>query len=390
MPFLLSQLIDVCRWLGALAVLALHTTNLFVNLGDIMSASHAAPVYVWWFLTSAECGHQAVVGFFVISGYLVGGGVLARMRTGQLELRSYFIHRISRIYLVLAPALFLTFVLDYAGRALFPDAAVYDWPAFRGHDSATLFLATLANLQGIFFDYFGANGPLWSLACEFWYYVFFPLLLTPFARTRPSRGRLIAFVLSLVAFVAFALTPGWFAFGFVIWSMGAFATLAPCAPVRSRVLACALLVLCLIVIRLVVRGPLVNDYPWSVNLADFCSAALFVCLLLAFRDGPRDSVRILQARLHKTLADFSFSLYSIHMPILAFARAGGEQFLGEAWIKRLAQPANYAYALAVMAIAIIAAWGFSRLTEARTGAARRRIGAFLDRIAGVAAGHTDR
>lgn len=390
MPFLLSQLIDVCRWLGALAVLALHTTNFFVNLGDIMSALHAPPVYVWWFFTAAECGHQAVVGFFVISGYLVGGGVLARMRAGQQDLRSYFIHRFSRIYLVLGPALLLTLVLDFAGRALFPDARVYDWPAFKGHDSATLFFATLANLQGIFFDYFGTNGPLWSLACEFWYYVFFPLLLLPFARSRPSRGRVVVFAASLLAFFAFARTPGWFAFGFIIWSMGAFATLAPRAPIRSRTVAFALLVVCLVVIRLAVRGPLVSAYPWSVNVADLSSATFFVCLLLAFRDGPRDGVRVLQAKFHKPLADFSFSLYSIHLPILAFARAASEHVLGEAWITRLAQPGNYTFALAIMSIAVFAAWRFSRLTEARTGAARRAIRAFLDRVAPAALAHPGR
>lgn len=387
MPFLLSQLIDACRWLGALAVAALHANNFFVNQGDIMSAPHPPPVYLWWFFTAAECGHQAVVGFFVISGYLVGGGVLARMRAGQVDLRSYFIHRVSRIYVVLGPALLLTLCLDFAGRTFFPDARVYRWPVFEGHDSATLFFATLANFQEIFFSYFGTNGPLWSLACEFWYYIFFPLLLAPFARIAPTRARLGVFAASLVAFVVFARTPGWFAFGFVIWSMGAFATIAPRAPIRSRAIALGLLGACLVTIRLVVRGSLIDRYPWIVDLADLCSATFFVCLLLAFRDGPGDGFRALRAKFHNSLSDFSFSLYAVHMPVLAFARAAFEHFRGEAWITRLAQPTNYAATLVVMAITILVAWRFSRLTEARTGVARRNLRAFLDRIAPVAAAH---
>ena len=187
MPFLLSQLIETCRWLGALAVLALHTTNLFVNLGDIMSGPHAAPAYVWWFFTAQQCGHQAVVGFFVISGYLVGGAVLENLRKPPGRLREYYVHRICRIYMVLAPALLLTAVFDLSGRRFFANSGVYDWRIFESHFSTGLFFATRVNLQGVLFDYFGTNGPMWSLACEFWYYILFPLLLTPFALLSAKR-----------------------------------------------------------------------------------------------------------------------------------------------------------------------------------------------------------
>lgn len=103
MPFILSQFIEASRWLGALVVLAVHTSNLFINIADIMSAPHAPLVYVWWFYSAFELGHQAVLAFFVMSGYLVGGAVLAHLRKNQNFLREYFIHRVSRIYLVVGP-----------------------------------------------------------------------------------------------------------------------------------------------------------------------------------------------------------------------------------------------------------------------------------------------
>ena len=112
MPFLLSQLIEAFRWMGALAVVGLHATNLFLNQADIMSATHAAPVYAWWFLTGFESGHQAVVGFFDLSGYLVGGAVLARMREPKPFLKDYYLHRFTRVYVVLIPTLLLTLFLD--------------------------------------------------------------------------------------------------------------------------------------------------------------------------------------------------------------------------------------------------------------------------------------
>ncbi len=64
MPIILSQMLEAYRWIGALLVLSAHSTNLFVSLHDIMTAPHAAPVYVWWFAASFELGHQAVLGFF--------------------------------------------------------------------------------------------------------------------------------------------------------------------------------------------------------------------------------------------------------------------------------------------------------------------------------------
>ena len=381
MPYVMSQLIEALRWMGALAVLAVHTTNMFVNLADVMSAPHAAPVYVWWFFTAYELGHQAVLAFFVMSGYLVGGAVLAHIRKGQDFLREYFIHRIVRIYLVIPPALVLTFVVDGLGRLLFSDTGVYDWAVFKGHFSFTLFLTSLASLQGILFDYFGTNGPLWSLACEFWYYVTFPLLLLPFARNYPLVARVGGFALGAVIALVLATPPSWFKFGYILWVMGAAATLAPRAIVSSRRATLAIYAVAVVIIRLTIRGPLLHEHPWLADAADLLGSALFINVLLAFRFGPHEGFDLLRPKFHKTLADFSFSLYSIHMPILIFARAATSWFMGEAWAAQIATPPHYALACTVMAAVIVCAYAFSRGTEAKTGPARRALRAVFDRIA---------
>jgi peptidoglycan/LPS O-acetylase OafA/YrhL len=41
--------------------------------------------------------------------------------------------------------------------------------------TATTFVGNLAFLQTIAVPIFGTNGPMWSLANEFWYYLIFPL-----------------------------------------------------------------------------------------------------------------------------------------------------------------------------------------------------------------------
>ena len=372
MPFLLSQVIDACRLVGSLLVLAVHATNMFASIADIMKAPHAPPVYAWWFVVSFELGHQAVVGFFVMSGYLVGGAVLAGIKKRKDFLREYFVHRFARIYIVLVPALGATFLLDTLGRALFSETGVYDWPVFQGHFTAALLPANLLNLQGILADFYGTNGPLWSLACEFWYYITFPLLLLPFAGTYPRLLRLSGFALGLSLCVIFAQAVGsWFRFGYLLWAMGAFATLAPRPLMRSRRLALGLYAAVVIPIRLLVRGPLLAAYPWLQDAADLTTAAFFVNFMVTLRFASQDGWALFRPKLHKELADFSFSLYSVHMPALILARAATAQVMGADWPLQLATPLHWSVMFVVMAVVVAFGYAFSRFTEAHTGAARR-------------------
>ncbi len=363
--------------MGALAVVGLHATNLFLNQADIMSASHAAPVYLWWFLTGFESGHQAVVGFFVLSGYLVGGAVLSRMREPKPFLKDYYLHRVSRVYVVLIPTLLLTLLLDFLGRRLFVSSEIYSGAMFEGHFTSSLLFASFLNLQGIYFNFFGTNGPLWSLACEFWYYITFPLLLIFFAKNYSMQFRVVGFSVGLLLFIFLLAPESWFGFGFILWSMGAFATLAPRALLRSRFFSLMLLASVLILIRLLVRGPAVEAYPLLSRGADLLAAGAFVNLLLAFRDGPNEGFQILKSDWHRICADFSFSLYAVHMPLLIFMRAASDQVFGAGWVLQLAEAQNYMLAMSVIGLTLLSAFLFSRVSEAKTAELRRKLRAML-------------
>ena len=116
-----------------------------------------APLY---FLTGL--GRQAVVIFFVLSGFLIGRNVLKAFSSGNWSWRTYAAHRLARLWVVLIPALALTALLDM-GRG--------EWP------NPLVAVANAAFLQTIAVPTFGSDAPLWSLAYEFWYYVTFPLLV---------------------------------------------------------------------------------------------------------------------------------------------------------------------------------------------------------------------
>jgi peptidoglycan/LPS O-acetylase OafA/YrhL len=127
----------------------------------------------------ANCGSPAVFWFFVISGYLVGGSVIAEIaQTSSFDFRRYLINRMTRLYVVLLPALALGALLDSVRIATWGANAHAGFENAASLSGVTL-IGNIFYLQTIVVSTFGSNYPLWSLANEFWYYVTFPLLLAP-------------------------------------------------------------------------------------------------------------------------------------------------------------------------------------------------------------------
>ena len=82
----------------------------------------------------------------------------------------------------------------------------------RGVDlSFIAFLGNLVFLQDLYVPTFGSNWPLWSLANEFWYYLWFPALFMIVKRRRQG--------LMAVSRLAVVLMPGLLP-GFLVWLIG--------------------------------------------------------------------------------------------------------------------------------------------------------------------------
>ncbi len=165
-------------------MVAEHARSLiFVDYGELQSPGVWAKGF--YFLTGF--GHEAVMVFFVISGYLVGGKVWSLYREGRFGWRRYLADRASRLYAVLFVALLLGAAMDWTGYLFFNKYGLYN----QGYEGSIAvlgaapidrmgwrdFLVNAFFLQTIVGPTFGSNGPLWSLAYEWWYYVLFPLAL---------------------------------------------------------------------------------------------------------------------------------------------------------------------------------------------------------------------
>ena len=135
-------------------------------------------------------GHEAVIVFFVLSGYVIAYVTESKERT----LRDYTIARLARIYSVVVPAILLTGVLDYLGYSINPaaypaGAQAWDHIPLRVIGSL-LFLNQVWLLSIQLFS----NVPYWSLGYEVWYYVGFALVTYLGAR----QGRWLFVILALL------------------------------------------------------------------------------------------------------------------------------------------------------------------------------------------------
>jgi peptidoglycan/LPS O-acetylase OafA/YrhL len=319
--------LDALRGFAAFSVLLNHLRDaLFV---DYEAIARHNPLTSAAYLASG-LGRQSVIVFFVLSGYLVGGSVLRSVGSGSWSWRAYLLARLSRLYVVLLPALLLGGALDWLGMHMAGTEAVYSgnsgmhalvinvhsvltWPILAANG---LFLQTI-QLPGLGpnpVPTFGSNGALWSLSYEFWYYLAFPLLVFLLARSQSSKMR----VLSCLGLLAW----GWFV-GLNIfllgltWLMGALITFLPAFPARRRWTRGLAIVLSLVLFGAgLVESKLLGSLPSDLVLGLAVTAMIWVTLHCATAPVPAFYVHMARRAAHS-----SYTLYLVHLPMLIFLKA---------------------------------------------------------------------
>jgi peptidoglycan/LPS O-acetylase OafA/YrhL len=355
-------LLNTARWVSAAFVLLGHATLLVLH--PAASAHDGLAAYILTFV--ARSRFSAVTIFFVISGFLVGGGVL---RTGErFRWRIYWANRFARIYIVLIPALLLTAGLDGVAYLMKPVSPVYSssWPsgvmsgeAPFSHYGVINILVSLFSLEP-FSQPLGSNTSLWSLGYEWIFYFLLPVIFQTGRALRLGNGfgygvMLLAPAL-LLPFGKFDAAGYW-----LIWCAGAFARILVGTGSRHRIASIIGGVGFLVALLAKAYG----HAPWSELL-------LGVSFALLIADERVLSWR-LHERLDKKLADCSYSLYVTHMPCAAFIT-----FLF--WQANRLPPSGVAFGMSflvmwgtIIAVAMSVALVFERLFERNTAALRDAI-----------------
>ena len=186
--------------------------------------------------------------------------------------------------------------------------------AVRDRLSLPILLGNYAFLQTILVPTLGSNGPLWSLANEFWYYFAFPaLVLAVLPRTRlPHRVLHLALMAAVIFFVKAQI-----ALLGLVWIMGVAIHYLPRIPADNPVLRRILMIAALILFALTLAwckraNPSYSDFVLGIVVM------LLIYVILGCSRMPMPNFYNLTAR---RISHSSYTLYLVHLPMVVLTAA---------------------------------------------------------------------
>jgi peptidoglycan/LPS O-acetylase OafA/YrhL len=368
-----SDHLNMIRGLSALAVLFSHVRGLFFQ--DLKNVVHPDSfTYLLYAVTGL--GHQAVMVFFVLSGFFVAGSAIKM--ADRWSWRKYLGNRLIRLYLVLLPALVLTTIVDQVSIRMPLGQLYFLHPIYHFNAEPVItaisiptFLGNALFLQTIVVRPFGSDAPLWSLSNEFWYYILFPLILISFYH---RWGTVRIFYIGLAAALAFLLPSGMVLY-FLIWLLGAAMHLVRRPRLRAPLLSLlrmgsfGVFVLFLILARFNRLPDVLSDFcvGFSFAMWMFCLLEGAPSRIVGLRGPLCTRVSVAYSSFANRLAGCSYSVYAINLPLLMFARTA---ITAKPWQPT---PAYLTIGLLIGICITVIGYLFSRITEAKTDSVRIKV-----------------
>lgn len=354
---------DFVRWVAALIVVISHAGGpLLVALSAQQPHERPAPQYIYSFI--AGFSHHAVIVFFVLSGYFVGGAHLRAKQAGGGSAMDYFSKRLIRLWIVLIPMLFLSYILYKVGYHFSPE--VYLGRKDNHVDGMTL-ACNAFFLQNAFCGRFASNDSLWSIFNEFWYYVIFYFM----AEVAFSKGARALAAFAVFVTVAAVLSYHQFANAplmpyFLIWLMGVWVAIADKPVFVPRLIPFVLLLAALLVGARIFLGPHKMHGTTLISfVTDVAVGIIFSMLILRMKFSSKLPPPPL-GRANSIFAGFSYSLYCLHLPLVLFYSAVVYYFTGRGYEMIPSSVVDWGLVIGCLFFAVAGAYVFSVCTEAHT------------------------
>lgn len=354
-------LLDFLRAAAALLVLFGHTRNwIFLNIGAVEHPGLLLRLF--YFVTVLQ--HEAVVIFFVLSGFLIGGRLADSVRQGSFDLAHYLISRFVRIYIVYVPALIVTEGIFFFGSILLSDPGYgHIRPLFNERQIALggfqQAFCHIAGLQGFSCAAWDQNPPLWSLGYEWALYLIAPAIIQLIVWKAAAALRVMAIVLVCALVISICDDPGEVVFWFAAWFLGAvsYCVLRTSAiPLPAGLLGAFMIIAGMAVSRLKIVNMLETDMIIAAG-----AAIMIACRqMIAFPLAPR---------FFGWAAGFSYTLYAIHLPIV-FLIVAIFQNIGFPTDKVPPGPLAFMEFLVTIIICLLSAFLVSLVTERKTAQVR--------------------
>jgi peptidoglycan/LPS O-acetylase OafA/YrhL len=270
-------------------------------------------------------GFVGVDIFFVISGYLIAGLILADIEAGHFTIGNFYERRVRRIF----PALFAMLAAScVAAWFLLPPLDMQRFGASVAAAAAFVSNILFASEAG-YFDAAAELKPLlhtWSLGVEEQFYLFFPGLMLLLRKQSRRNIAVVVGLLALLSFLGSLLSlrndpgPAFFPGPWRFWelSLGVLAALGA-LPRPQRQATRELLALAGLALIAGSVFMLSREVPFPGVMALFpCVGALL--LILSGEGGSSLGNRLLATRPFVFLGLISYSLYLWHWPLIVFAR----------------------------------------------------------------------
>jgi len=333
-----SNRLHTLRWGAAIVVLLGHVE---------MVAKWRTGLSIWpW---AYEMAHLAVMSFFVLSGFIIAH---VSMRTSGLS--TYMQERATRIYSVLFPTILLTILLDTFGsqinQVFYGSYSVSDQYVVR-------FIVNILGLQGWQGHrvQFGTNSPLWSIGYEMFFYITYGLIFYKLAK--PGLATIKKLIWGGAALLIVVAAGIEMASYFLIWLLGVLAFRLQ-GKYRLGGYGHILSALLLYFSIMMLDPGYWRDLIFSLGVGVF----------LISPDGNGHGFAF-----NEFMANFSFSLYALHLPLIFFLFA---VFWDE--------PISLSFfASAITALTVVTAYMFSLAFEKRRYVFRTYLTLTVNRLSQV-------
>ena len=323
-----SLFLDLVRLVAAQVVVAHLSEWLYHPFAKSDQAPKSFAYYFGYFIYESEkMGAYAVAFFFVLSGFLISKSIYKSHHTNGFNLRDYILNRVARLLPTLLVAVFLSLCVYYI---------IYTFNLFGLHNytlsdpsvnfprssantkigttvATALFLNGMIGVPGINLGTMNINGPLGTLAQEFWFYICAGLFAWGFFKQNKWA------IIAAIGFIIWQSIFGNFLWlvGFLIWILGVISAQVKWRREHIPSLVISSLLSIIIVLKMN------HSSPVSLLERLILGVSAFLILnsgLAIFRNLNIGSSII------KNGASYTYTLYAIHWPcIVLFVAFCGPQ-----------------------------------------------------------------
>jgi peptidoglycan/LPS O-acetylase OafA/YrhL len=157
-------------------------------------------------------GPESVILFFILSGFVIK---YTYTKSKDKSFRNYFIRRFVRLYVPLLAIFLLAYLLKCFHEGAFANPELHD---LIGN---LLMLQDVATQKpNVLFGVYLANGPLWSLSYEWWFYMIFFVLVSNIDSSRLNFWVNVIVIAAAASYILYPFTVNRFLMYFSIWWIG--------------------------------------------------------------------------------------------------------------------------------------------------------------------------